>query len=110
MTTTDLSLTEIYDLALKTLRFNGCDELNGEAVANTVTNAERDGSVSHGLFRIPGYISALKSIKHISEKLELNQNLTAEVTPHHLGFSEDLIKSYDTNVGRGGGLIDQIKF
>jgi len=53
MTTTDLSLKEIYDLALKTLKNNGCDELNAEAVAHTVTNAERDGSVSHGLFRIP---------------------------------------------------------
>ena len=50
MTTNDLSLQEIYDLALKTLKFNGCDEQNAEAVANTVTNAERDGSVSHGLF------------------------------------------------------------
>ena len=28
-----------------------------------MTNAERDGSVSHGLFRIPGYIKALKSNK-----------------------------------------------
>ena len=47
MTTTDLSLEEIYNLALKTLKYNGCDDLNAEAVAHTVTNAERDGSVSH---------------------------------------------------------------
>jgi len=63
MTTTDLSLREIYDLALKTLKFNGCDELTAEAVSHTVANAERDGSVSHGLFRFPGYIAALKSKK-----------------------------------------------
>ena len=63
MTTTDLSLKEIYNLAIKTLKHNGCDELNAEAVGNTVTNAERDGSVSHGLFRIPGYVAALKSKK-----------------------------------------------
>ena len=43
MTTTDLSLKEIFNLAIKTLKHNGCDELNAEAVANTVTNAERDG-------------------------------------------------------------------
>ena len=61
MKTTDLSLEEIYNLALKTLKFNGGEELNAKAVANTVTNAERDGSISHGLFRIPGYIAALKS-------------------------------------------------
>ena len=76
MTTTDLSLEEIYNLALKTLKFNGCDELNAEAVANTVTNAERDGSVSHGLFRIPGYISALKSKKVKGDARPKNNFLT----------------------------------
>ena len=63
MSTTSLTLDEIYALAKKTLLMNGCDELNAEAVAKTVTYAERDGSVSHGLFRIPGYIAALKSKK-----------------------------------------------
>jgi len=76
MTTTDLSLREIYDLALKTLKFNGCDELNAEAVAHTVTNAERDGSVSHGLFRIPGYIAALKSKKVKGDARPKNNFLT----------------------------------
>ena len=76
MTTTDLSLREIYDLAIKTLRFNGCDELNAEAVAHTVTNAERDGSVSHGLFRIPGYIAALKSKKVKGDARPRNNFLT----------------------------------
>ena len=63
MTTTSLSLDEIYNLASKTLLHNGCDELNTGAVAKTVTFAERDGSVSHGLFRIPGYVAALRSKK-----------------------------------------------
>ena len=58
-----LSLDEIYKLAKRTLLFNGCDEINAEAVARTVLNAERDGSISHGLFRIPGYVAALKSKK-----------------------------------------------
>ena len=63
MTTTSLSLDEIYTLAKNTLIHNGCDEINAEAVAKTVTYAERDGSVSHGLFRIPGYVAALRSKK-----------------------------------------------
>ena len=63
MTTTALKIEEIYSLAKKTLLHNGCDEMNAEAVANTVTYAERDGSVSHGLFRIPGYVAALRSKK-----------------------------------------------
>ena len=63
MSTTSLSLDEIYNLAKDTLLYNGCDEINAEAVAKTVTHAERDGSISHGLFRIPGYIAALRSKK-----------------------------------------------
>ena len=76
MTTTNLTLKEIYDLAIKTLKFNGCDELNSEAVAETVTNAERDGSVSHGLFRIPGYIASLKSKKVKGNARPTNKFLT----------------------------------
>jgi len=63
MTTTSLTLDEIYILAKKTLLRNGCDDINAETVAKTVTFAERDGSISHGLFRIPGYIAALRSKK-----------------------------------------------
>ena len=63
MAETLLTLEEIYELALKILKINGCDDYNAEAVAKTVTHAERDGSVSHGLFRIPGYVAALKSKK-----------------------------------------------
>ena len=59
--TTELSLDEIFSLAKKALINNGENEENADAVATTVTNAERDGSVSHGLFRIPGYIKALQS-------------------------------------------------
>ena len=63
MTTTTLTLDEIYNLAFSSLTKNGCDEYNAEAVSTTVTHAERDGSVSHGLFRIPGYVASLKSKK-----------------------------------------------
>jgi delta1-piperideine-2-carboxylate reductase len=63
MKTTSLSLEEIYSLANKALLHYGCDEINAETVAKTITSAERDGSVSHGLFRIPGYVAALKSKK-----------------------------------------------
>ncbi|MDC0492325.1 Ldh family oxidoreductase, partial [Candidatus Pseudothioglobus singularis] len=55
-TTTELNLDEIFNLAKAALINNGANEENADAVATTVTNAERDGSVSHGLFRIPGYV------------------------------------------------------
>jgi|TARA_B110000971_G_scaffold212372_1_gene241744 delta1-piperideine-2-carboxylate reductase len=61
--TIDISLTDIYDLAQTTLLKYGANQETANAVANTVTIAERDGSISHGLFRIPGYINGLKSKK-----------------------------------------------
>ena len=63
MNTTPLELEKIYELAFEALTKNGCDHLNADCVATTVTHAERDGSVSHGLFRIPGYVASLKSKK-----------------------------------------------
>jgi len=94
MTTTNLTLEEIYNLALKTLKFNGCDELNAEAVAETVTNAERDGSVSHGLFRIPGYIASLKSKKVKGNARPTNKFLTQNAirVDGDYGFAPTAIK------------------
>ena len=63
MTTVDLTLDEIHDLAHGAMTANGCDEANAAALADIVTRAERDGSHSHGLFRIPGYVKALRSGK-----------------------------------------------
>jgi|TARA_B110000438_G_C15819468_1_gene653666 delta1-piperideine-2-carboxylate reductase len=76
MTITSLTLNEIYSLAKSTLLHNGCDEINAEAVSNTVTFAERDGSVSHGLFRIPGYTAALRSKKAKGNARPTNTFLT----------------------------------
>jgi len=63
MSTTSLSLNEIYDLAKKTLLANGCDDENANILSDTIMRAERDGSHSHGLFRLPAYVAALKSKK-----------------------------------------------
>jgi delta1-piperideine-2-carboxylate reductase len=58
-----LSLTEIADLATQAFLHNGCDAANTQALVRTVVTAERDGSHAHGLFRIPGYVAALRSGK-----------------------------------------------
>lgn len=63
MPETELTLGQIHALARDCLAGNGCDAANAEAVAATVTAAERDGAVSHGLFRLPGYVAALRSGK-----------------------------------------------
>ena len=63
MSTVSMSLDEIFALAHGTMLANGCDDDNASALADIVTRAERDGSHSHGLFRIPGYVKALRSGK-----------------------------------------------
>lgn len=63
MTTVNLSLKEIYNLAEKVMLANGCDAKNASALADIVCRAERDGSHSHGLFRVPGYVKSLRSGK-----------------------------------------------
>ena len=63
MKTISLSLDEIYQLANKTLIANGCDEENANILSDTIMRAERDGSLSHGLFRLPAYVASLKSKK-----------------------------------------------
>ena len=63
MSTVSLTLNEILELAKKTLLANGCDDENASILADTIMRAERDGSVSHGLFRLPAYVAGLKSKK-----------------------------------------------
>ena len=63
MATVSLTLDEIFDLAKKTLLANGCDDETASILADLIMKAERDGSLSHGLFRLPAYVSGLKSGK-----------------------------------------------
>ena len=58
-----LSLEEIYQLALEKLLNAGADNHNASILAELLRKAERDGSHSHGLFRLPAYIAGLKSGK-----------------------------------------------
>ena len=63
MKTLSLTLDEIFALAKKILLANKCDEETANILADLIMKAERDGSLSHGLFRLPAYVSALKSGK-----------------------------------------------
>ena len=63
MSTVSLTLEEIFDLAKKTLLANGCDDETASILAELIMKAERDGSLSHGLFRLPAYVLGLKSGK-----------------------------------------------
>ena len=63
MKTIELTLDEIYRLARTVLLSAGSSDEMASVVADTVMRAERDGSHSHGLFRIPGYVASLASGK-----------------------------------------------
>lgn len=70
--TVDMTVAEIHALASEVLQSNGCDSANANAIATTVSTAERDGSESHGLFRIPGYVGSMRSGK-----------VNGHADPHH---------------------------
>ena len=59
----ELTLEQISVLITDVMAANGCDDANAAALADIMTRAERDGSHSHGLFRVPGYVKALRSGK-----------------------------------------------
>ncbi len=63
MTTVSLTLDEVYSLAYDCLIQNGTDDVNATSLATTIRCAERDGSHSHGLFRLPAYVASLRSGK-----------------------------------------------
>jgi len=77
MKTISLSLDDIYNLTNKTLVANGCDEETSNILSDLIMKAERDGSLSHGLFRLPAYVAGLKSGK-INGK---NRPKISKITP-----------------------------
>ncbi len=58
-----MTLEECRALAVEVLEANGCDGPNAGAIADTITAAERDRARSHGLFRLPGYVTSLANGK-----------------------------------------------
>lgn len=58
-----MSLTEVHAIATQILEGHDVSPEQARAVADTVTNAERDECRSHGLFRIPGYVKSAVSGK-----------------------------------------------
>jgi len=59
--TVNRSLDQIFGCTRRALMASGADAPNAEAVAETVTSADRDGCASHGIFRVPGYCAAVKA-------------------------------------------------
>ena len=59
--TVHMSLDEVRALSTEVLIANGMSEANAMVIADVVTRAEADGTHSHGLFRVPGYVTSMRS-------------------------------------------------
>lgn len=58
-----VSIDEIRRVSHAALANAGCDPENAAAVADVMATADGDGCASHGIFRLGGYLAALKSGK-----------------------------------------------
>lgn len=58
-----VTVAEILRVVAAALELAGCDAANAAAVAAVIAAAERDGCPSHGVFRLGGYLAALRSGK-----------------------------------------------
>ena len=56
-----VSVDELFVLVVDILVRHGVSLENAEPVAESVVACERDGTASHGLLRLPGYVATLKS-------------------------------------------------
>jgi delta1-piperideine-2-carboxylate reductase len=79
MTRITLTLDKARELAMRCLQANGCNAANAEAIADSMVRAEADICESHGLFRVPGYLAALKSGK-------VNGNADPKIEPSAPGI------------------------
>lgn len=61
LTATMLPLAQIHALTLRALGDNGMSAEQARSIADIVTRAEADACRSHGLYRVPGYVAALRS-------------------------------------------------
>ncbi|MCU9950578.1 Ldh family oxidoreductase [Pseudomonas sp. PDM13] len=59
----NLSLEQVHDLALRTLIGNGMGEDHARAIADTITQGQRDECHSHGLYRVLVCVHSLRSGK-----------------------------------------------
>lgn len=60
---TRMSFADAMTLVANCLEKNGCSNENSRDIAQVIVTAEADGCASHGLFRVPGYVSSLRSGK-----------------------------------------------
>ncbi|CAN7725956.1 Ldh family oxidoreductase [Variovorax paradoxus] len=84
-----MKLDEVHELATTLLLAQGFNQAHANAIANTVTAAERDECRHHGLFRIPFYVNALRAGQASGDAEPTVDDLAPAVirVDAHYGFS-----------------------
>jgi delta1-piperideine-2-carboxylate reductase len=84
-----LRLDAVHTLAVQVLRAQGVSEAQAQAIAATLTAAERDDCKSHGLFRLPGYVRSVRSGKVTPDAVPTVQALAPAIVhvDGHNGFA-----------------------
>ena len=82
-----LTLAQVHALTLQVLHAHGVSVDQAQAIADTITAAERDDCQSHGLFRLPGYVSSV---------------LSGKVTPNAVPQVRDLVPAIVQVDGQNG--------
>ncbi len=84
-----MSLDDVHAITMRILLGHGVSEDQSRAIANTVSNAERDDCKSHGLFRVPGYVASVQSGKVSAQAVPEMRDLATGViqVDGKLGFS-----------------------
>lgn len=76
METVHMTLEQVHETCMAVLQKYGCDEPNAHAISDTMTGAERDHATSHGIFRLPGYVTSLKNGKVNGKAKPMVEQLT----------------------------------
>lgn len=74
-----LSEVEIFHLAHDFLRFHKLSEAQSKAMAGILTKAQRDGSLSHGLQRLPGMLDTMGHPRFNRDAVPKVQRITPAV-------------------------------
>ncbi len=90
-----ISLEEVHRLTAAALRAHGASTDNADAVARTITAAERDDCKAHGLFRVPFYVKGLTDGKVNGTSVPEVQDISAGLArvDAHQGYAPLAIRA-----------------
>lgn len=92
-----LSLDEVHALALRVLTHNGMSDAHARAIANVITQGQRDECHSHGVYRLLVCVRSLRKGKVDPQAVPTLRRLSSSIVAvdAHRGFS---LLSFETGL------------